>query len=74
MNYEEFVKLVDQTSKNFNWRYGQALMNVLHGVWPSKYHELTDLELDCYYREDLVAATLKFLKNEWKPTNEQYRK
>jgi len=70
MNYEQFVKTVDQVSANFSWRYGQALMNVLHSVWPEKYEELTNLELDCYSREDLVPATLKFLKGDWKPTNE----
>ena len=69
MAYEEFVKLVDQTSAHFNWRYGQSLMNVLHGIWPEKYEELVNLELDCYYREDIVPATLKFLKGDWKPTN-----
>jgi hypothetical protein len=67
MTYEEFIKLVDQTHNQFNWRYGQSLMNVLHSVWPEKHEELTLLELDCYYREDLVPATLKFLKYDWKP-------
>jgi hypothetical protein len=66
MSYEEFIKLVDQTHNQFNWRYGQSLMNVLHGVWPKKYEELIGLELDCYYNEDLVPATLKLLKSDWK--------
>jgi hypothetical protein len=69
MSYDEFVKLVDQTSVQFNWRYGQALMNVLNSVWSEKYEELISLELDCYYREDIVPATLKFLKSDWNPTN-----
>ena len=68
MTYNEFIKTVDQVSANFSWRYGQALMNVLHSVWPEKYEEITNLELDCYYREDLVPATLKFLKGDWNPT------
>ncbi len=70
MKYDEFIKMVDQTSANFSWRYGQALMNVLHSVWPEKYEEITNLELDCYYREDLVPAALKFLKGDWNPTND----
>lgn len=70
MSYEEFLKEIDRTSSYFNWRYGQALMNVLHSVWPEKYEEITNLELDCYYREDIVPATLKFLKGDWKSTNE----
>jgi len=70
MSYEEFLKEIDRTSSYFNWRYGQALMNVLHSIWPEKYEEITNLELDCYYREDMVPATLKFLKADWKPTHE----
>jgi hypothetical protein len=70
MKYDEFIKTVDQTSANFSWRYGQALMNVLHSVWPEKYEEINNLELDCYYREDLVPTTLKFLKGDWRPTND----
>jgi len=69
MKYEQFLKTVDQTSANFSWRYGQSLMNILHTIWPEKYEELINLELDCYYREDIVPATLKFLKSDWKPTN-----
>jgi hypothetical protein len=70
MSYDEFVKLVDQTSVQFNWRYGQSLMNVLHGAAPDKYSEIMNLELDCYYNDDMVPATLKFLKYDWKPTHE----
>ena len=70
MSYEEFLKEIDRTSSYLNWRYGQSLMNVLHGIWPEKYEELVNLELDCYYREDIVPATLKFLKADWKPTHE----
>ena len=69
MSYDEFVREVDRTSQSFNWRYGQTLMNVLHAVWPEKYAEITNLELDCYYNEEVVPATLKFLKVDWKPTN-----
>lgn len=69
MSYDEFVKEVDRTSQYFNWRYGQALMNMLHTVWPEKYTEIINLELDCYHRDDKVPATLKFLKLDWNPTN-----
>lgn len=69
MSYDEFVKLVDQTSVQFNWRYGQALMNVLHGAAPDKYREIMNLELDCYYNDDIVPATLKFLKYDWNSNN-----
>lgn len=70
MTYKEFTKLVDQTSNNFNWRYGQSLMNVLHGVWPEKYHEITLSGSDPYYNDNFVSTTLDMLESNWKPTNE----
>lgn len=70
MTYQEFVILVDQTSNNFNWRYGQALMNVLYSIRPEKYEEIHNLKLDCYDNEDIVPEVLKELKNTWSPHNE----
>ena len=71
MTYQEFVKLVDQTSNNFNWRYGQSLMNVLHGVWPEKYNQIVDSDNDPYYSDDTVPKVLQLLKQDWKPTNDK---
>ena len=71
MTYQEFLKLVDQTSNNLNWRYGQSLMNVLYSVWPEKYNEITQSGDDPYYREDQISQTLKSLKENWKPTNDK---
>lgn len=68
MSYQEFIKLVDQTSKNFDWRYGQSLMNVLYGIWPEKYNEITASELDPYYIDNNVTKVLETLKANWKPT------
>jgi hypothetical protein len=69
MKYNEFIKTVDQTSINFNWRYGQTLMNILHGIWPEKYKEITESDNDPYYREDNVSKILKLLQDNWNPTN-----
>lgn len=66
MTYNEFLKLVDQTFNNFNWRYGQSIMNVLHSVSPSKYSELMNKKLDCYDDDRLVQEVLNQLKNNWK--------
>lgn len=71
MTYQEFITLIDQTSNNLNWRYGQALMNVLYSVWPEKYNEITQSGDDPYYREDQIGQTLKSLKENWKPTNDK---
>lgn len=65
MTYKEFIKLVDQTHNNYNWRYGQSLMNVLHGAWPEKYNSIINTEKDCYYNDSLVPSTLSFLEKEW---------
>jgi hypothetical protein len=70
MNYNEFLKTIDQVSANFSWRYGQALMNVLHGVWPEKYNEITESEFDPYYTDKYVSYILNILKENWNPTEE----
>jgi hypothetical protein len=70
MKYDEFIKTVDQTSANFSWRYGQALMNVLHSVWPEKYNEITESEFDPYYTDKYVPYILNILKENWNPTEE----
>lgn len=65
MTYAEFITLVDQTYNNFNWRYGQSIMNVLHGAWSAKYNELVGSDKDCYYDDHLVSETLKNLQTHW---------
>jgi hypothetical protein len=70
MNYNEFLKTIDQVSANFSWRYGQSLMNVLHGVWPEKYNEITGSEFDPYYTDKYVPYILNILKENWNPTGE----
>lgn len=74
MTYQDFIKLVDQTSSHFSWRYGQSLMNVLHGVWPEKYQEIVESDLDPYYTEKNVSKILKLLQDNWNPTNDESRK
>jgi hypothetical protein len=69
MTFEEFLKLVDQTYTNFNWRYGQSVMNVLHSVNKIKYEKLVASENDCYYDDNMVRITLDKLEKEW--TNDQ---
>lgn len=65
MSYKEFIKLVDETYQQFNWRYGQTVMNVLHGVWPLKYNQLVSTSKDCYYDDSITTITLNILKNGW---------
>jgi len=70
MIYKEFIKLVDQTSNNFNWIYGQALMNVLHSVWKDKYNEIYNSELDCYDNETVIPKLLSLIENDWNRIND----
>lgn len=65
ISYIEFVKIVDQTYQQFNWRYGQTIMNVLHGVWPDKYSKLINTNMDCYYDDGLSCTVLDILHKEW---------
>ena len=67
MTYQEFLKLVDQTSNNFNWRYGQALMNVLSVVWNDKHEEILQSNYDPYHDEKFVSEVLKILQDNWNP-------
>ena len=66
ITYKEFLTLVDQTYNNFNWRYGQSIMNVLYSTWPEKYNELITNNNDCYYDENKVSIVLDELKQSWK--------
>ena len=66
ITYKEFLTLVDQTYKNFNWRYGQSLMNVLYTTWPEKYNELITNSNDCYYDENKISIVLDELKKSWR--------
>jgi len=66
MTYEKFLNLIDQSHSQFNWRYGQSLMNVLHGVWPEKYKEIVESDYDPYYSESNVPRVLKSLEDDWK--------
>ena len=71
ISFKEYLNLVDKTyyEHSFEWRYGQTIMNVLHGVWPIKYNEIvTEKTYDCYYNDGTVRFTLDKLEKEW--TNE----
>jgi len=67
ISFEEFLNLVDETyfDHSFSWRYGQTIMNVLHGANPIKYNELVSTENDCYYDDGIARATLNKLEKEW---------
>lgn len=67
ISFNEFLKTVDETyfDHSFSWRYGQTVMNVLHGVNPKKYNELVSTENDCYYDDRMVRSTLNKLEKEW---------
>jgi hypothetical protein len=78
MKFEEFVKKVDDTFINHQasrsdgkisaanqWRYGQTLMNVLWDVWPEKYNEIKDSDINCFYSNRTVAMVMDKLEKEW---------
>lgn len=78
MNFEEFVKKVDDTfishqacrsdgkiSAANQWRYGQTVMNVLHDVWHKKYLEISDSDMDCFYSNATAQFVLEKLEKEW---------
>lgn len=67
ISFKEFLFLVDETynEHSFTWRYGQTIMNVLHGVSAKKYKEIIATDYDCYYNDGTVRFTLEKLEKEW---------
>ncbi len=65
--FNEFLKIVDETydTYSFQWRYGQTIMNVLHGVNPFLYNQIVATDSDCYYNDGIVKLTLQKLEQEW---------
>lgn len=74
MKFEEFVKKVDDffmsgqiarlkpnepISISNQLRYGQSVMNVLYNVWPEKYFEISNSDIDCFYYEIVDLANWK---------------
>jgi hypothetical protein len=76
MTFKEFIKKVDDTFWSYQasrgkvsaanqWRYGQTVMNVLHDVWHTKYLEISDSDMDCFYSNHNVGIVLNKLEKEW---------
>ena len=78
MIFTEFLKKVDDTflenqasrsdgkiSAANQWRYGQTVMNVLWDVWPEKYNEIKDSDINCFYSNRTVAMVINKLEKEW---------
>ena len=68
MTFKDFLSEIEKTYENweFEMRHGQVVMNVLHKVWPEKYKEITETDLDCFYNDGIVAKTLDKLQKDWK--------
>lgn len=67
ISFEQFLNKVDNTYGDhpFVLRYGQTVMNTLYEVWPEKYKQITQTDLDCFYDDGTVKFTLDFLEKEW---------
>lgn len=68
ISFEQFKSKVDEIytiNAPNSLRYGQALMIVLHDVWPEKYHEITGTKYDCFYTLSVAKDTLFKLEKEW---------
>jgi hypothetical protein len=67
LNFEQFLNRVDKVyyENEFELRYGQVLMNVLHQIWPDQYKKLSGGEYDCYYDDGTARSTLDYLEKVW---------
>lgn len=67
--YVEFISGIQRRVAHPNGytllRYGQAIMNRLHEIWPEKYNEVTGTELDCFYDDKKAADLLDHLAEVW---------
>jgi len=67
LSFEHFLNRVDKVyyENEFELRYGQVLMNVLHQIWPDQYKKLSGGEYDCYYDDGTARSTLDYLEKVW---------
>lgn len=81
MTFTEFLKKVDDTFMSHQaarseltdnlvtvsnqLRYGQTIMNVLYDVWPEKYFEISNSDMDCFYTNRNIDLVLNKLEKEW---------
>lgn len=67
MNFDQFLDSVDKFyyENEFEFRYGQTVMNVLYRTWPEKYEELSGGDYDCFYDDGTVRFTLDRLQKDW---------
>jgi hypothetical protein len=65
--FKDFLQLVDDTYNHYSFelRYGQTIMNVLHGANPFLYNQIVSTDSDCYYDDGIVRLTLQKLEQEW---------
>lgn len=70
MTFEEFLQTVDNKFNSSSYksqlRYGQYIMNELYDIWPEKYAQLTNSDLDCFYDNGIVRLTLDDLEKNWR--------
>lgn len=74
MTFTEFTKKVEDIfmanqaarsgGKN-QLRYGQTIMNVLYDVWPEKFNEIRDSDINCFCSNRTVSIVLDKLEKEW---------
>jgi hypothetical protein len=77
MTYQEFLQKWNTeilSTKEPFIRNGQSLMNFLAEIWFEEYerisspfyYEQTNIQIDCYYNDDLIPNTLLHLEKAWK--------
>jgi len=75
LTFNDFVTYWNDTHNqhfhHFKSRRGQSLMNCLYIVWPEGYKRITNahdkdgLNIDCFYNDDFIENTLKYLEKVW---------
>jgi hypothetical protein len=71
LSFEQFLNRVDKVyyENEFELRYGQVLMNVLHSIWPDQHKKIVKSDLDCFYDDGTARSTLDYLEKAWNDQN-----
>lgn len=67
LTYEKFILALPEVARYYEWRYGQALFNLLSKVRPELAEKIRGGQLDPFYRDlDGISPELwTLLQTEW---------
>lgn len=67
VSYARFLSTIPEVARHYEWRYGQALFNLLTRVRPSLAEAVRATPIDPFYREqdDIATELWEMLESRW---------